>query len=266
MARTTPRSPAAAPCPVCAHPLAQPERGRKRTYCSHPCRQVAYRRRRDGERKRRLITLIEADAREWLPTLPSESVDLILTDPPYWFDRGGTYFRNWFEMLRDEEWPVILRELHRILRPDRHAYIFCDPRTLPIFNAAANEAGFRVRRPLVWDKDWMGLGSAAWRPQYEFIGWYEKGSRPGNSNRLADVQRARRPHRAYPTQKPVALLSTLIAQTTLPGERVLDPFCGSGAVGLAARSLLREAVIADIDGATAARQLRLSRKRPSESR
>ncbi len=64
----------------------------------------------------------------------------------------------------------------------------------------------------------------------------EKGRRHGNRRDLGDVQRARPPTRGYPTEKPVALLRTLIAQSSQPGELVLDPFCGSGNVGKVARA------------------------------
>jgi site-specific DNA-methyltransferase (adenine-specific) len=244
-------------CPVCGHPIRQARRGRRRHYCSPRCRQKAHRRRRDGQLKRRLVRLVQGDAREFLPTLPDASVDLIVTDPPYRFERGGTYFRDWFQELPDDAWPAILAELHRVLRQHAHAYVFCDPRTLPIFNAAADAAGFRVRNPLIWDKGSIGLGSC-WRPRYEFIAWYEKGNRPGNHNNRPNLLTARRVARGYPTEKPVPLLRELIAQASGEGELVLDPFCGSGNVGQAARALRRRAILCDADTAFAARRLRLA--------
>ncbi len=247
-------------CPVCARPLEQPAgSGRRRRYCSHACRQVAYRRRRDGERRRGLVRLLEGDARLLLARLPSESVDLIVTDPPYVFDHGGNLFVNWFaQELPDEVWPEVFAELYRVLRPDRHAYIFADRRVHPVFDVAAKSAGFRVHHPLVWDKDWLGPGGGAWRSCYELICFYEKGRRKGNSRSLGNVLRAPRPHRGYPTEKPVAALQTLIGQASEPGELVLDPFCGSGNVGLAARELQRRALLCDVTPSVAARRLRLA--------
>jgi len=243
-------------CASCLGPLSQPARGRRRSYCSNPCRQLAYRSRQDQVRKHRLVTLVRADARAWLPSLPSESVDLVLTDPPYHFSRGETYFRDWFTELDDSEWQPILGELYRLLRPDRHAYLFSDDRARPLFDQAAEAAGFRRHPPLIWDKDWLGLGSSAWRSRYEYILWYEKGSRPGNHRNRANVIRARRPHRGYPTEKPLPALRALIEQASKPGELVLDPFCGSGNVGRAARELDRRALIADIAPEVAAARLR----------
>jgi hypothetical protein len=68
------------------------------------------------------VRLVEADARQLLAQLPAHSIDLILTDPPYQFDRGGTYFRQWFTELPDEEWPAIFAQLHRVLASPVHAY------------------------------------------------------------------------------------------------------------------------------------------------
>ena len=202
--------------------------------------------------------MVEAEARELLASLPDESVDLVVTDPPYHFERGTSYFRDWFPELADRESPSLVAELFRVLRWDRHCYLFCDRRTLPLFDAATEMAGFRVHPPLVWDKDWLGLGGGAWRSQYEFVGWYEKGSRAGSSRRGANVLRARRPHRGYPTEKPVAVLRTLVEQASKPGELVLDPFCGSGSTGQAARELRRRALLCDVDTTSAARRLRLA--------
>ena len=202
------------------------------------------------------MRLVQADARELLASLPGESVDLIVTDPPYVFDRGDAHFRQWFEELPDECWPEVLTELYRVLREDAHAYIFCDWRTQRLFEDAASEAGFRVRRPLIWDKESPALGGT-WRSQYEFILFLEKGHRSGNFKNRGNVLRAPRVARGYPTEKPVKILRSLISQSSLRGELVLDCFCGSGNVGRAARELGRRALLCDVDAGFAAGRLRL---------
>jgi site-specific DNA-methyltransferase (adenine-specific) len=206
------------------------------------------------------VRLYQADAREFLAGLGSESVDLVVTDPPYVFDRGTTYFRTWFSDLPDTAWPEILRELYRVLRVDRHAYVICDERSLPVFTEAATGAGFRLAKTIVWNKMTPGLGAGAYRSQREWILFLEKGSRPGNRRDLGDVlsfpRVMTRGH--YPTEKPVGLLKVLVSQSSNQGELVLDPFCGSGSTGRAARELRRRAVLCDLDGATAAARLRVA--------
>lgn len=247
-------------CRSCSGPLRQPARGRRRSFCSHACRQRAHRRRLGEGQQRRLVELVEADARLWLPTLPGESVDLVLTDPPYRFERSAGRFQHWFAEIADEEWPVVFAELYRILCPDRHAYVFADRRVLPLFEEAAAQAGFRVRGALVWDKVHLGLGDG-WRSRYEYIGWYEKGRRPLRTRDQANVLRYPRP-RGYPTEKPVPLLKHVIEQASEPGELVLDPFCGSGSCGQAARELRRRALLCDVDSEHARRRLRLASAAP----
>lgn len=251
--RPTPRR-----CPVCRRPVAARRRGRPPVYCSHPCRQVAYRQRKGQQHRRKLIELVQADVRTWLPALPDQSVDLIVTDPPYAFDRGSTYFRDWFLELPDEAWPAILAQLHRVLREDAHAYVFCDRRTQLIFERAAHAAGFRVHPPLIWNKGSVGLGNSCWRPQHELILFLEKGHRPGNTRTPGDVLTAPRVARRYPTEKPVPILRQLIEQASHPGELVLDPFCGSGNTGKAARALNRRALLCDVNATFAARQLHVA--------
>jgi site-specific DNA-methyltransferase (adenine-specific) len=212
----------------------------------------------EGSRRRADVRLIRGDARAVLAGLPTASVDLVVTDPPYHFAaRGQTYFRRWFSELPDDAWPGVFAHLYRVLRRDTHAYVFCDARTKPIFDAAAAAAGFRVRWPLVWDKLSAGLGWC-WRPQYEFIAWYAKGSRAGNYRDRSNILRAARVRGGYPTEKPVAVLSELIAQASRPGDLVLDPFCGSGNTALAARQLGRRVLAVDVTTDTAAERLQLS--------
>lgn len=204
------------------------------------------------------MRLVEGDARELLAQLPAGAVDLVLTDPPYKFDHGGTWFREWFAELPDEEWPAIFLELYRVLARSAHAYVFCDARAKPIFDRAAQAAGFVVRPPLIWDKESIGLGYGTWRAQYEFIAWYAKGpALPIRSSCQGNVLRAARV-RGYPSEKPVGVLRRLIAQASSPGAVVLDPFAGSGNVGRAARQLGRRAVLVDVDASAAERRLRVT--------
>ncbi len=189
------------------------------------------------------------------------SIDLIVTDPPYRFDRGGTsgHFASWFPELSDEEWPAIFLQLYRVLESPGHAYVFSDSRVKPIFDAAAAAAGFAIRTPLVWDKQSIGLAGAgaAWRAQYELVSWYAKGpTLPVARSNRGNVLRHPRV-RGYPTEKPIPVLEQIISQASSSGGIVLDPFCGSGNVGRAARRLGRRALLIDISTTAAANRLRV---------
>ena len=76
------------------------------------------------------------------------------------------------------------------------------------------------------------------------------------------------PTAIHPNQKPLALMRWCIEKTTKPGDRVLDPFMGSGTTGVACAELGRDFVGVEIDPGyceiarkridVAARQLKLN--------
>ena len=54
-------------------------------------------------------------------------------------------------------------------------------------------------------------------------------------------------HGRHPTQKPLALIERCLEASTLPGQRVLDPFAGSGSTGVAALRLGREFIGCELE-------------------
>jgi site-specific DNA-methyltransferase (adenine-specific) len=97
---------------------------------------------------------------------------------------------------------------------------------------AAEQAGFKFWKPLVWDKRTIGMGYH-YRARYEFILFFEKGKRRLTDLGTADVLSVPRVHGGYPAEKPVGISEILIGQSSEPGETVADPFMGSGSVGVA---------------------------------
>lgn len=190
--------------------------------------------------------LSQNDAVAWLRTLDRESIDLIITDPPYESLEKhrsiGTTTRlkhskassnNWFQIFPNERFEELFVELYRVLKKNRHFYLFCDAETMFVVKPIAEKAGFKFWKPIVWDKQKIGMGYH-YRSRYEFILFFEKGKRKLNDLAIADIIESPRIFRGYPTEKPVALSEVLVRQSTVPGEWVLDPFMGSGSVGLAA--------------------------------
>src|SRR5207244_10178817 len=86
-----------------------------------------------------------------------------------------------------------------------------------------------------------------YRAASERILFFEKGKRVLNDLGIPDVLMAPRAGVPGPAVKPAAILRTLIAQSTQPGELVVDPFCGSGVAGVEARKLERRFLLGDID-------------------
>lgn len=200
--------------------------------------------------------IIQGDCREILRELPAESVDLLLTDPPY----GMRYRPHGARPIvgdDDLSWfRPFIREAYRVLKPNTHAYLFCNEYELATFRAEMAEAGFKVKRLLVWVKDQNSAGDLrgdyANRTEYLLFG--HKGRRLLTGRRDANVlsfKRAGR-KREHPTEKPSAILKYLIEKSSLAGELVLDPFAGSGTTCRAAKDLGRRFLGIEIDPAYAA--------------
>ena len=190
--------------------------------------------------------LHQQDAVDWLRSLPDASVDLIVTDPPYEslekHRRIGTTTRLknskassnvWFQIFPNDRFQELFIECYRVLKNHRHFYLFCDAETMFVVKPIAELVGFRFWKPIVWDKQKIGMGYH-YRSRYEMILFFEKGKRKLNDLSIADVIQCPRIFRGYPTEKPVPVSEILIRQSTQPGECIIDPFMGSGSVGLAA--------------------------------
>jgi len=190
--------------------------------------------------------LAQMDAVEWLRGMGDGTVDLVVTDPPYEsLERHrarGTTTRlthskassnDWFAVFPNDRFGELFAELHRVLRRDRHFYMFSDQETMFAAKPEAERAGFKFWKPLVWDKQRIGMGYH-YRARYELILFFEKGKRKLNDLGVADVIGYPRIVGGYPAEKPAAVSEVLVRQSTEPGMLVVDPFVGSGSAGVAA--------------------------------
>jgi site-specific DNA-methyltransferase (adenine-specific) len=193
----------------------------------------------------------KGDAIDWLRDLQDASVDLIITDPPYESLEKhraiGTTTRlkhskassnDWFEIFPNARFGELFVELFRVLRKNRHFYLFCDQETMFVAKPIAEDVGFRFWKPLIWDKQKIGMGYH-YRSRYELVLFFEKGKRKLNDLSVPDVLQVPRVYGGYPAEKPVAVSEILIKQSTELGEMIIDPFMGSGSVGVAASNLSR---------------------------
>ena len=118
-----------------------------------------------------LFELSAVDAVSWLRDQPSESVDLMITDPAYEslekHRAVGTTTRlkhsksssnDWFMVFPNARFGELFAEAFRVLKRDTHFYLFCDAETMFIAKPEAEKAGFRFWKPLVWDKRTIGMG------------------------------------------------------------------------------------------------------------
>ncbi len=186
-----------------------------------------------------------SDAVTWLRALPSGSVDLVATDPPYESLEKhraiGTTTRlkhskassnDWFDIFPNSRFEELFGEVWRVLKKDTHFYLYCDAETMFAAKPIAEKVGFKFWKPIVWDKKRIGMGYH-YRARYELILFFEKGKRKLNDLGIPDIIEAPRIHGGYPTEKPVEVSEVLVQQSSQLGEMVVDPFMGSGSVGVA---------------------------------
>jgi site-specific DNA-methyltransferase (adenine-specific) len=204
------------------------------------------------------MRLSKIDAVDWLATLPSDSVDLVITDPPYEslekHRKIGTTTRlkvsksssnQWFDIFPNDRFESLFKEVYRVLSKNSHFYLFCDQETMFFIKPIAEKVGLKFWKAIVWDKVSIGMGYH-YRSRHEFILFFEKGKRKLNNLGVPDVLECKRVYRGYPTEKPVPLIEILIQQSSSSGELVVDPFFGSGAILLAAKNCGREYLGNDI--------------------
>lgn len=203
--------------------------------------------------------LLRGDCLDLMKTLGAESVDLVLTDPPYGMDyqsnrRTVTEKFNKIENDINLSWlPGLIAELSRVLRNNSAIYMFCSWHNVDVFKKEF-EKHFKLKNILVWVKNNHGSGdlTGAYAPKHEFILFGHKGRSLFREGRQPDVLFADKvpgSKMVHPTEKPVALLERLIRNNSNQSDTVFDPFMGSGTTGVAALNTCRKFIGVERDEA-----------------
>lgn len=205
--------------------------------------------------------VIHGNCIEEMMKMPSESIDLILTDPPYGIDIGQaqtfgkTSEQKTYEDSDHATFDLLdkaIKEMFRVLKNDRHMYMFFAIDKYDTIITLLKKHGFEVHHiPIIWEK-----GSGSYPSQSTtFVHSYEpflhisKGKRKlnGTPRDLFPIKRVPSNKKIHPSEKPTELLRDLIGFSTLPGEIVLDCFGGSGSTAVAARECNRKSVVIERD-------------------
>ena len=193
------------------------------------------------------------DAIEILDDIESQSVDLVVTDPPYGDNMGyGRYKRT----IQGNAHPLVgltaLFKCYPLLKRNACAYMFLDMKHVPITRLFFEQyTDYRIRDILVWNKAYIGMGYG-FRKQHELIIVLEKGKPVYRDLGMSNVLTIPRVNtQEHPHKKPVELIEKLIIQSSNEGDIVLDPFLGSGTTALAACRLGRSFIAIEADKAFA---------------
>jgi adenine-specific DNA-methyltransferase len=180
------------------------------------------------------------DCTKIMPTLPSGSVDFILTDPPYLVNYRSRDGRRIAGDVDDSWLQPAFDEMYRVLRPDRFAVSFYGWGSVDKFMAAWRKAGFRIVGHFVFAKHYASrTGYTEARHECAYL--LAKGTPQAPECAPRDVMPWGKytGNRLHPTQKPAEMLAPLISAYSQIGDTVLDPFAGSGSTLIAAKQLRR---------------------------
>lgn len=205
--------------------------------------------------KKLRLEAICGDSITLLKSIPSQSIDLIVTDPPYNLskDYGNTKDNLAFEEYLDwsKKW---LTECKRVLKNEGTIYVFMGVRYISyIYAILERELGFEFNSWITWYYT-QGIGKTkGFSPRHDDILMFTKtkkfnfyldairvpqkfyrsvnnmrGANPGNVWEFSHVHYCQKNRQPHPTQKPEGLFERMILASSKEGDTVLDPFLGSG--------------------------------------
>jgi site-specific DNA-methyltransferase (adenine-specific) len=197
--------------------------------------------------------IICGDCLEVMKTFPDESIDLIIVDPPYFlpaehYQTRKQFRRNFADLgILEHFFKDFFQEILRILKKDKHLYVFCDGQSYPLFYYYLY-GDVKSARPLIWDKK-TSINAYTWRHQHELIIFAEMPNAvpiPSGDGDILRFSAVNVDVRKHPAEKPVALLRKLILKSSKKGDIILDPMCGSGSALEASLSVDRKFIGIDI--------------------
>lgn len=212
-----------------------------------------------------MIELYNTDSIEYMKTLPSESISLIVTDPPYKITARGSSGTmggyivndlskkgNIFEH-NDIQISDYAPEFYRLLKDGSHCYVMTNNLNLIEMLNTFTECGFHFIKSLIWDKG-NKISGQYYMSQFEYILFFRKGKGiPINNCGTSDIlsipikKLKNNSINLHDTEKPVELMKILIANSSKELDVVLDPFMGIGSTGIACKQLNRNFIGCEID-------------------
>lgn len=203
------------------------------------------------------------DAISKMQEMKSESVDLVVTDPPYKTVTGGDsdgknsirpkgmlrgnrkLFKH--QRLKISEW---MEGIFKVLKEGSHCYIFTNSLNMEEMLSESREAGFKLHNILIWKKNNM-TPSQYYMKNCEYILLLRKGKAKyinniGSSHTVHEFNNITR-KKLHPTEKPINLLEFYISNSSEENDIVFDPFMGSGSTALACLNTNRNYIGFELD-------------------
>lgn len=202
-----------------------------------------------------MIKLVLGDCIKELKLIDSNSVDLIIADPPYNVgkDYGNDSDSQDFDdyMAFTKQW---LKECHRVLKNDGTIYVFIGFRYISyLFKIMEEDLKMNFVNWISWHYT-QGVGKTkGFSPRHDDILMFSKtdkykfnldairvpqkyyrkvnnmrGANPGDVWEVSHIHYCQKGRQPHPTQKPEALIERMVLASSNEGDLVVDPFSGSG--------------------------------------
>ena len=211
-------------------------------------------------------TLFNVDCMELLKFLPNESIDLIVTDPPYPVTSRGSAGNSGGMLQKDinKKGQVFTHnnidcseyapEFYRLLKDGSHCYVMTNHINLIKMLNTFTGCGFHFIKSLVWDKGNKIMGQY-YMSQFEYILFFRKGkgvkiNNCGTADILSIPNKKTKDENGknlHDTEKPVELMKILIENSTQENGIVIDPFVGVGSTALACIKSNRRFMCCELD-------------------
>lgn len=226
--------------------------------------------------------LSNEDCLSYVRKLPDKSIDLVLTDPPYFigFDGGKGWDSQWKDENDYLHWCSLwTKECVRVLKDNRMMIVFGTLKTDTFLRyklEVLNNQMMKSQNEIIWSYNWGGRTKNNFARKHEYAWCYSKGNNFLFNNDDIRIERKQKVNirtgkdfengtiptcvweknnhttskeyvNWHPTQKPFMILERMIRAYTNPNETVLDIFSGSGSTWIAATNTNRNFLGCELD-------------------
>ena len=195
-----------------------------------------------------------------LKEIDDDSIDLVVTDPPYEVITGGknggvkgkpsgilTENKQLMKSIPNPE--LCLSECFRVMKDGTHIYIMTNTLNLTNYLNIINDVGFKLHNLLVWNKN-NTTPNRWYMKNCEYVIFARKGVAKAINNPSSQTVHNFDNiigNKQHPTEKPVDLMKLYIENSSQVGDTVLDPFMGVGSTGVACKELGRNFIGVELD-------------------
>ena len=190
-----------------------------------------------------MTRLLKGDCLDLLDELEDNSIDILYTDPPYIPPQHSStltkYKKTLSEMgILENFYKRFIEKVNRVLKEDGIVIIYCNSDSYPMFYIHLYPY-VKKMRCFVWDKISCSLGYT-FRHQHEMILCGERIKMKPIKTGTGDVFKykvVKAKEKDHPAQKPIDLHKHILQNIIGEDRVVLDPFMGTGSIGLACKEL-----------------------------